>query len=86
MNKAKAKERVWQGVSKTELQSLLDNATNLDKPSKVNKQITRREALNIFQEMLNDVPDDYVYGPLFDGRRTTISQALGAVNILREFG
>jgi len=87
MNKKKAKEIVYAGdITYRQLQELIDNCDRL-KPCKINKNITREQALTIMESALKGKnPDEKPNTTWFNHRDklTLTGDGINAMNILVE--
>jgi hypothetical protein len=92
MNKKKAQDIIWDGgISALELRNILESGFKKCSPEKIsslNKGMTKQQAYEIFDGMLQGVDDSHIYKPEYNvyKNRNTLSGAMGAINLLREFG
>jgi hypothetical protein len=89
MKKSKAKEMAYAGtVTFGELQELINNCDR-SKPCKVNKNITRSQALSIMEGAIKDKdPDQHPITTMFNRRDklTLTGDGINVMNILVECG
>ena len=89
MNKKKAKEIAYSGViTFGELQKLIDDCDR-SKPCKINKNLTRDQAITIMGHGLKDKnPDERPVTTMFNrnDKLALTRDGINAMNILHEFG